>query len=325
MPRPDSAAAKLSSLPLGNGWTVIGEVQRSPAATGGNFSHSYRVRHEDGRLGFLKAFDFSEAFDPDADTITVLRLLTTCFEHERDILLHCKDRRHSKVSLPIVHGRVQVPDLNRMEGTVYYLIFELADGDIRGQVDLSNRFDTLWCMRALTDVCLGLWQVHREMIAHQDIKPSNVLMYNKAREFRVADFGRASRLGASAPHDSHLFPGDGTYAPPEFLYGFANPDFVKRRIGCDLFMLGNIACFLFAGINIMSGLISHLAPQYRPGTWSGTYNQVLPYLNNAFTLTLEDIRSALDADIADGIMKIIRELCNPDLGFVDKVFQPQAA
>lgn len=313
MPSPDSAAAKLAGLDLGNDWKVVGDVRPSADATGGNFSHSYRVRHADGRQGFLKAFDFSEAFETGADTISLLRLLTTCYEHERDLLLHCRDRRHSKVSLALEHGRIDVPGLPRMEATVHYIIFEMADGDIRTQVDTSNRFNTLWCTKALSDVCLGLWQMHRDFIAHQDVKPSNVLVYGATGDFKVGDLGRASRRGASAPHDGLAFPGDATYAPPEFLYGYVDPDFIKRRIGSDLFMLGNIASFLFAGVNIMSVLMSHLATQHRPGEWRGTYAQVLPYLASAFTLALEDLRPVLDIDVRDDMLRIVRELCNPDL------------
>jgi serine/threonine protein kinase len=313
MPSTDSAAAKLASLDLGNGWKVGDPIGRAPGATGGMFSHSYRVAHADGRKGFLKAFDFSEAFDPGSDTITMLRVLTTSFEHERDLLLHCKDRGHSKISVALEHGRIDVPGLPRVEATVHYIIFEMADGDIRTQVDASNRFNTVWCTRALRDVCLGLWQMHRDFIAHQDVKPSNVLVYKDSGDFKVGDLGRASKRGASAPHDGFAFPGDRTYAPPEFLYGYVDPDFAKRRIGADLFMLGNIACFLFAGVNIMALLTSHLAPQYRPEAWRGTYAEAVPYLVSAFTLALEDLRPTLDPDVRVEVLRMVRELCNPDV------------
>lgn len=233
----NSAAAKLTGLNLPNGWRVIKAAQASPNATGGHFSHSYIVENG-SRKGFLKAFDFSEAFGHVADTPRLLQQMTSSFNHERDILFHCKDRRLSKVVLAIEHGSVPVPAFSTIEGEVQYLIFELADGDIRGQVDTSNRFDNLWCLRALNDVCLGLWQVHREMIAHQDLKPSNVLLYRKSNDFRLADFGRCSRRGVLAPHDELKFPGDWTYAPPELCYGYTHSDFLPRRIGCDLYMLG---------------------------------------------------------------------------------------
>jgi eukaryotic-like serine/threonine-protein kinase len=264
MTNPDSAAAKLSGLKLDGGWQVLSMLKRAKSSTGGQFSHSYEVINSDGRKGFLKAFDFSDAFEPGVDTIAFLGMLVNGYEHEKDILLFCKQRGHSKVSLPLHHGNVDVPGMGNVEGKVYYLILDMADGDIRSQVSAKNRFDTLWALRAFRDVCLGLWQVHKDMIAHQDLKPSNVLVYSKTGDFRVADFGRASRRGSTAPHDGLTFPGDGTYAPPEFMFGYKHPDFVPRRIGCDLFMLGNIACFLFAGVNVMAFVMSHLALSINP-------------------------------------------------------------
>jgi hypothetical protein len=83
----------------------------------------------------LKAFDFSSAFEPGRDVVSELQRLTAAFEHERDILELCRSRRRSGVVIAIKHGYVVVPGLTPQEGTVYYLIFELADSDVRRQVD----------------------------------------------------------------------------------------------------------------------------------------------------------------------------------------------
>lgn len=169
-----SAADKLQGMALSNGWTVTRHIAKNPNGTGGNFSQSYEVRNGDKR-GFLKAFDFSPAFDPGVDTTMAIQALVESYNHERDILAHCSERKLSRVVIALEHGSVQVPGLSQIEGRVFYLIFELADCDVRVQMDMKTRFDGLWCIRALKDVTLGLFQVHKEMIAHQDAKPSNVL------------------------------------------------------------------------------------------------------------------------------------------------------
>lgn len=306
-----SAADKLEGLTLEGGWVVTNHLARNPNGTGGTFSQSYEVKLG-SRCGFLKAFDFSEAFDPGVDTAEAIQILVESYNHERDILKYCGDRKLSNVVIAIDHGSVQVPGLNQMEGRVFYLIFEMADCDVRVQMDTTKSFDTLWCMRALKDVTLGLHQVHKEMIAHQDAKPSNVLAYGD-RGFKIADFGRSSRKGQAARHDGMTVAGDRTYAPPELLYGFTHPDFVPRRIGCDLYMLGNLAGFLFSGVNITASLFSVLDSQHHPKAWGGTYEEVLPYLQNAFTTVLGNVAPLVDELVRDDVVTLIGEQCNPDI------------
>jgi hypothetical protein len=32
------------------------------------------------------------------------------------------------------------------EGTVYYLVFDRANGDVRRQIDVQQRLDCVWCL-----------------------------------------------------------------------------------------------------------------------------------------------------------------------------------
>lgn len=162
------------------------------------------------------------------------------------------------------------------------------------------------------DISLGLLQIHREMIAHQDAKPSNVLIYPD-NVFKIADFGRSSRRGHPVHHDGMNIPGDRTYAPPELLYGHLHADFTHRRMGSDFYMLGNLAAFLFSGRNITSSLMSHLDTAHHPAAWVGTYDQVLPYLQAAFTKVMEELKQEIDPAVRDDVLRLIGELSNPDL------------
>jgi eukaryotic-like serine/threonine-protein kinase len=305
------AAEKLQGLTLSNGWKVIDHMPRSQAATGGTFSQSYIVERN-GKRGFLKAFDFWPAFEAGVDTAAAIQILTAAYNHEKDILAHCENRRLSRVVLAMDHGDVQIPTMGQMEGRVFYLIFEMADGDVRCQMDTEQRFDVLWCMRALKDVSLGLWQIDREMIAHQDTKPSNVLNYDEGG-FKIADFGRSSRRGHPVWYDDHTIAGDKTYAPPELLYGFTHPEFAPRRIGCDLYMLGNLAAFLFSGVNVTAQLLANLDRQHHPNVFASTYAEVLPYLQDSFVRVLEELAPLIDLRVRDEVLPMIRALSNPDL------------
>lgn len=294
---------------LPTGWTVTRALKPGANSTGGTFSNAYVVS-KDGVEGFMKAFDFSEAFRS-RDVIDALNKFTTAYLYERDLLLYCKEKRLRKVVVAIEHGETQVPKYDLMSGRVFYLIFHLADGDMRRQIGLQGRFGELACVEALHDVATGMFQVHRHMIAHQDLKPSNVLAFRN--EYRIADFGRASRKGYPALHDDYQVAGDCTYAPPEQLYGFCDPEWTVRRFGCDLYMLGNLAAFMFTGVNVTALLFTHLDEQFHPSSWGRSYKDVLPYLRRSFGQAMNNIRAQLLGPCAGDVETLIRELCEPDL------------
>ena len=67
-------------------------------------------------------------------------------------------------------------------------------------------------------MAVGLKQLHGIKISHQDLKPSNVLLYNEGFVSKIGDLGRSLCADIDAPHDNGInFPGDFTYAPPEYL------------------------------------------------------------------------------------------------------------
>ena len=121
------------------------------------------------------------------------------------------------------------------------------------RVHCPSRFKAIQCimLRPQRFSCLRFWQV-----------------------FETVDnrFGMMTRS----------FPGDRTYAPPELLYEYVVNDFVPRRIGTDLYMLGNLAAFLFTGVNVTESIMANIDMQHHWTKWRGTYLEVLPYLQEAF-------------------------------------------
>lgn len=304
------AAEQLLGQQLSDGWYVISPAADSKHGTGGNFSVGYIVE-KDGKRAFLKALDFSRALRAD-DPSRALQALTESFNFERDVLNKCKQM--DRVVTAIADGSYKVSD--KADGVVQYLIFELAKGDARSQFDLSKRFDLTWALRALHHVATGLWQLHRKDIAHQDVKPSNVLIFDGTIS-KVADLGRAAHKGVIPPHEALVVPGDPTYAPPELLYGFIDPDWNKRRIACDLFLLGSMVVFFFAGAGITAQLLPHLHEAHTWKQWKGSYHDVLPYVRTAFEQVLSDFHSTLAADfqnqiLTDKLVGIVKQLSDPD-------------
>src|SRR4051794_28441423 len=105
-------AAHLMGLTLNGGWIVTAALP-AKSSTGGAFSFFYEVQNGE-RRGFLKAIDFTEAFEPGTDSIRSLAKLTVAFELERDIVFLCAKERLSKVVIAINHGDVQVPGFEPM-------------------------------------------------------------------------------------------------------------------------------------------------------------------------------------------------------------------
>src|SRR5204862_166519 len=101
---------------------------------------------------------------------------------------------------------------NDAMSTVEYLIFEKADADIRAHLDAHADLDIAFALRALHHVAIGLKQLHSVNVAHQDVKPSNVLIF-PGNESKVGDLGRAWAGGMRAPHDdAKPCAGDRNYA-----------------------------------------------------------------------------------------------------------------
>jgi serine/threonine protein kinase len=207
-------------------------------------------------------------------------------------------------------GRVKVDD--SILGNVDYLIFESADGDLRTQLSAMKRVEDAWKLRALHQMATGLSQLHAEQIAHQDLKPSNALVF-EGKEIKIADFGCASLKGTVGPRDNRDFPGDPSYAPPELLYGYLDPEWPMRRLGCDAYLLGSMIVFLFAGASATGLLQSELATEHRWGKWSGTYAEVLPYVREAFGRVVEKFGSSIrDAGLRTELQSLLKYLCKPD-------------
>ncbi len=127
---PMRPAECLVGLDLESGWHVQSIVYKPPTATGGKFSVGYLVVNEQGQKAYLKALDFSAAFES-PDWVRVLESLTKAYNFERDLLARCKDKRFDRVVTPIADGWVNVPGSFGQLGKVAYLIFPLAKGDIK--------------------------------------------------------------------------------------------------------------------------------------------------------------------------------------------------
>jgi len=259
-------AHELNGLILNDKWKVIEKNVRPSDATGGYFSVGYIVKDSTGHKAFLKALDFSKPFR-NVDPSFHLQIMTAAFNFEREVLKQCKDHRLTHVVFAIDEGTINFPN---WKYPVQFLIFDLAKADIRSLKNVGQAFDLAWTLRSLHQIAVGVWQLHKIEIAHQDLRPSNVLVY-EGDILKVADLGRSECRNRVAPHSEDHIPGAASYAPPEFLYREISSDWGCRRFGCDLYHLGSMVIFFFCGMQMTPMLKSKLHENHLWTTWRGTY------------------------------------------------------
>jgi serine/threonine protein kinase len=306
-----NAAARLQGKTLPGGWLVVELLEQSIDATGGHFSTGYLVQNQDGRKGFLKALDYSEAFYSTSKPISIaLQELTESINFEKYVLARCRDRRLDRVVISIADGTIT--DGAAGIDTVEYLIFELADGDVRKHMNAVGNLDVLWRLKTLHHIATGLVQLHTNGIIHQDLKPSNVLVFNGILS-KLADFGRAACTGQAPPHHHTPFPGDLAYAPPDILYNFPLDDQQQRRLSFDAYLLGSMVVYFFTTQAMTPLLLSQLPPALADWEhFGGSTGDIKLYLQDAFTRVMETFSTHVPNDIRKELVTVAQQLCEPD-------------
>jgi len=225
-------------------------------------------------------------------------------------LSKCKDRKLNRVLTPITDGNVNIPGFGDW-GIVHYLIFELAKGDIRNIQGDFEELDLRWCLRSLHHVAVGLNQLHRIHVAHQDLKPSNILVMGQDGT-KITDLGRSSDQNQPSPFDAASVAGDQGYAPLDLYYGDTGVAGFEKRLLSDLYLLGSLFFFHFSGVSAVHALRSKLRGTNLVGR---SFREDLPYLQNAFEETLTDFKPQVEklaGKLAAPIMEMARQLCDPD-------------
>lgn len=303
--RAEQPAAYLAGEGLANGWQVEALIERALDATGGNFSVSYRARRRDD-VAFVKALDLSPALS-NPDPTAALQSMTAAYEHERKLVQACG--RLDRVVHAIADGVIVFPENKFLP--VPYLIFEYADGgDVRAFLKTSEGFDIAWKLKSLHQAAVGMMQLHKQGIAHQDLKPSNVMVFT-TRGSKVGDLGCASEKGGVGPSDRLRIAGDPVYAAPELLYGEVPVDWTARRLGTDLYLLGSLVMFYFTDATMTALIEHHVAPTHHWRTWGGTYRDVLPFIRQAFDDSLL-LFNAIPAPLGAELATMVRYLCDPE-------------
>ena len=316
-PRIDEVpAAFLSGRVLDGGWTVGELAAKSSTGTGGHFSVCYTAENVDGRVAFMKALNFNASADPSRPLVDQLSEFTSAYVFERDLLSDCSDRRMSHVVRLLGYGEIEVEEAPAILRQVPYLLLEMADGDVYAFQERSENLDASWFFQVLKHALEGIAQLHASRVAHQDLKPSNVLTHESGLLMKIGDLGRADRQGAETWWTNFAVPGAVTYAPPEQQYGYCTATWEERR-AADLYLAGSLGAQLFLG-SCMSTLICDRLPEpCRPAHWRGGQVDLMPHLQAAHAEVLEllehQVRFRLgDVETATLFTVAVGHMTNPD-------------
>jgi len=304
-------AGSLLGMTLEDGWKVIELVKKKPEDTGGHFSVCYLVE-KDKKVAFLKALDLTDALQQQ-DFVAALNQMTTAFIFERDLLYKCKENHLSKIVTPLGHGQVTFQGQPSFDN-VYYIIFEMADENLRNQIAKMRIFDLAWILRSLHNTAIALEQLHKSGIAHQDLKPSNVLIFNK--ESKVGDLGRSSDINLPSINDKYRVPGDRTYAPFELFYNINSNNNFQLRFASDLYHLGSLIFFYFLHANLQEIIwLEILKHDIKKNLTRTDFYADLPFYQEGFTYALNNLNNEIKKysnDLCRDIMPLVKMLCEID-------------
>lgn len=308
------AAQELEGMTLESGWKVVKRIEY-PEETIDRPTDDLSVYYEvmkDGRLCFMKAIDFSKYMSvrtAGQKTTDLLKKMIEDFHYERDLSLHCQKKRVTKVAFVIESGEEEVEGY--IFGIVPYLIFEKADGDVRTMLAYNKKLDFAWMMKSLHDVAVGVQQLHQAGVSHQNLKPSNVLLFKG--DSKIGDLGKALCPELDSKHYDKEFQGDFSYEPPELLYGNMMGDWEKRAYLADCYVLGGLIVYYLAGVTMNGLLFKNLPEQFHPATYAIPFNAVIGYLMDSYELALNDFEKSLGENtLKERIVSMVRYLCCPD-------------
>lgn len=314
---PPSPAATLTGQTLPSGWKLVQQLSKLPNGSGSNFCIGY-VAERDGRKAFVKAIDFVKALNA-MDPIAELAQLTSLATFEREAMELCEAQNLTRLIRLLSFEYVNLDPTRNPLNQVYCLIMEIGAGDLRKQLSHVGVFSCSAVFGILADVALGMSQLHRHGVAHQDIKPSNVISMTDLSEtkdalFKVGDLGRVVRKDRTGPYDGMAWPGDRHYAPPERWYGLVPPQWTDARESSDAYMLGSLVFFLLTGTPLQPLLSNRLTPVMMPGAWSGGYTEPLILVLRSLQMNIisDVLVPRVPQSLTDPLVAVVKDLIDPD-------------
>lgn len=305
------------------GWTIGKRIENIDSTA------KYVLFYEaskDGVPAIMKVLNVEKCLNPPSldgakDQNDLMARETGSFHFERMLAEQCAGNHMGNVIRYLDSGEEMLPDY--IVKNVNYIVYELSEGKIGDFLKFSNKTDFAADLGLLVDklkslhqVAKGVKQLHTNLIAHHNITPLNIEVFDDKSLFKVSGLQKSRTRQAilNSPVSAKLFDGDYTFAPPEAYFGYKISEEMSTYYQIDTYMLGNLVVYYLSSMNLTT-LISTKSP-YTLLEWASKgaeYKQVLPDIIKAFYESLDEIKASIcEKELRDPIIAIIEGLCHPD-------------
>ena len=307
------SGTKLPGFVTKKDWDVLGQITRPKGGTGGTFSVGYEVIGPNGDSAYLKATDIGLLrIDPAQSKLNQMTDALNLQRFERDMLNICAGNSMDRVVRALDYGEFEVVH-NGVREWVFFIVFEKASGDIRTKARDYRGNGVAWIPRVVHNLAVATSQLHSKDISHNDIKPSNLLVFDMTVQ-KLADLGRATCASVTGPWDEMPEVGDRTYSAPEaWGYAYSAPMIGSKvhhsyRRAFDIYMLGSLIYFLLTEQSLNRVMASFLRPEFGPSNWRGTFQDIVPYLQSvhadAMRVMNDEVERSHGVDAAKHLIEI---------------------
>ncbi len=131
-----------------------------------------------------------------------------------------------------------------------YFVMELVSGKNLIEHAEENKLSLQKRLNLFLDACKAIRFAHQNLVIHQDIKPSNILVNNRG-QIKLTDFGIAHLMDEEVEETSR------EKYEPIFTPGFASPEQVERQdidTRTDIYQLGKVLKLLIGELNAPADL-----------------------------------------------------------------------
>lgn len=245
----------------------------------------------------------------------------TAFYFEERVAKKCSGHHMGNIVRYLDSGDTEISGY--MTGTVSYIVYELSDGKIGDFLSFSNKSDfvadlgvLIGKLRSLHQVAKGIKQLHTKEIAHHNITPLSLEVFDSYNLTKVGGLqkSRSKQDDLHSPETFTMFDGDWTFAPPEAFFAYKLTEDMNTYYQIDSYMLGNLIVYYLTSLNMTALLNTRLPHSMKNWASMGAgFEEVLPEIINAFYMSLSDIKGAICMEeLREPLCGMIEGLCFPD-------------